>query len=171
MASYIPVICAASLLSACGMQAHDFPSLAKRPVEEGNAMSESLNVAPDGIASLPAELQKSVNDLVGKSNAAHGVFLNALTAARARTGAARGSAVASEAWVVAQMELAALEITRSPSIDALAKIEDIYAARLDAEFEDALPGGAALIGIERAKILEEVAFQQDAMDKLKSQLR
>ena len=102
---------------------------------------------------------------------AHEQFLHNLTAVKQRVVAAQGAAVSSEKWVVAQMDLAALELVRSPSVESLADIDSLYAAELDREVQEGLSGGALIILEKRNQIDGQVRQQQQQIDSMKGQLR
>ena len=153
------------------MQEGDFPSLAKRPFEDGAAIEPPAPTPRPTVSSLPAPLQTALSDAVARSNDAHRKFLKNLPGVKNRVNAARRSMVSSEAWVVAQMDLAALEMMRSPSIAALADVDALYLQRLNAEFEDAPTGGAAIIGEKRNQIQAQVNAQQSEIDAMKARLR
>lgn len=157
-------------LSACAMQEGDFPSLAKRPYEDVAADAEP-SAPPAAVSSLPGPIQASVDRAVQQSSTAHAKFLRNLPAVKRRVNAARGAAVSSEAWVVAQMDLSSLEFDRSASVEALADIDRVYIERLSSEYEDERPGGAAIIASRREQVEAQVKSQQDEIDKMKSQLR
>lgn len=158
-------------LSACAMQSGDFPSLAKRPYEDAPAIEERIEVPAPEMEALPADLGNSVAAAVRQSNTAHQVFLKNLPTVRQQVSAAQGAAPSSESWVVAQMQLSALEMDRSPSIAALADMDSLYAARLGAELDGAEQGAAVLIAKSRDRIVDQVASQQQQIDALKSRLR
>ena len=166
---FIPLVMVS--LSACSMQEGDFPSLAKRPFEDAPTVVEPQNPATPTVSSLPAPLKAAVDDAISKSGAAHAKFLKNLPTVQRRVNAARGSAVSSETWVVAQMDLAALEMMRSPSVTALADIDKLYLQRLNAEFEQEPSGGAAIIGEKRDQIQAQVDTQQSEIDAMKARLR
>lgn len=153
------------------MQEGDFPSLAKRPYEDQGPIDSRDTVTPALIADLPPALQTAVNEALAMSNEAHGKFLNNLPGVERRVNAAKGSSVSGESWVVAQMDLAALEMIRSPSVTALADVDALYMQRLDNEFEGKQPGGALLIAKSRSQIEAQVKAQQDAIDAMKAKLR
>ncbi len=158
-------------VSACAMQAGDFPSLAKRPYENGVAIDSEAQVTTALIANLPAPLKSAVNQALEQSNAAHRKFLNNLPGVEKRVGSARAASISSESWVVAQMDLASLEMIRGPSVSALADIDALYLERLNAEFDDEQPGGALIIAKSRDQIQAQVKAQQDAIDAMKAGLR
>ncbi|MGI9360091.1 MAG: hypothetical protein ACR2O7_00735 [Parasphingorhabdus sp.] len=158
-------------LSACAMQSGDFPSLAKRPYEDGPAIEEMVPPPPPEMTDLPAELGNAVSAAIRQSNTAHQAFLSNLSTVRQRVSAAQGAAPSSESWVVAQVELSSLEMDRSPSVSALADMDLLYRQRLSAELDGAQPGGAALIAESRDRIEGQVASQQREIEALQSRLR
>lgn len=152
------------------MQEGNFPSLAKRPFEDAPTAVVPPSVQTI-VSALPPELQTTVDEVVAMSNAAHSQFLNNLPGVERRVGLARGSAISSESWVVAQMDLAALEMVRTPSVTALADIDALYIERLNSEFEQDSFGGGAIIAEKRNQISAQVERQQDAIDAMKAKLR
>ncbi|MEP2101459.1 MAG: hypothetical protein ABJP02_02395 [Parasphingorhabdus sp.] len=158
-------------LSACAMQEGDFPSLAKRPYEDGPAIANTVAPSPAQMATLPAALKNAVDAAIRQSDAAHQAFLADLPKVKQSVSAARGAAPSSESWVVAQVQLSSLEMDRSPSISALADIDALYVQRLDQEFTGEDKGAAALIAKSREKIGAQVSSQQREIELLKSKMR
>ncbi len=151
------------------MQQGDFPSLQKRPYEDGPVIAESA--APvSAPSSLPAAMQVKLDAAVAQSRSAHEQFLAQLPAVRSRVEAARGAAVSSELWVVAQMELASLEMTRSGSVEALADIDRLYLQQLEAEQESRGSGSAAIMARQQ-QVEQQVSEQQSAIERLKNMVR
>ena len=157
-------------LSGCAMQQGDFPSLQKRPYENEPAISEPAAPTPS-ISSLPSDIQGKLDAAAAQSRAAHDRFMDRLPAVRSRVDAARGAAVSSESWVVAQMELASLEMTRSPSVEALADIDRLYLQQLQAEVDGSSLGGAEIVARQRQTVLQQVTDQQGAIEGLKETIR
>lgn len=157
-------------LSGCAMQQGDFPSLQKRPYEDEAAIDETaVPVTPH--ATLSADMQSRLNAAIVQSGGAHDRFQASLPIVKGRVDAARGAAVSSESWVVAQMELAALEIQRSPSIEALADIDALYKELLDQEAAEDQSGGTAIIARQREIVQAQVNSQQVEIDAMKNRLR
>lgn len=149
----------------------DFPSLAKRPYENQPSISLPDNPAPELVSSLTSDVQTGVNKAMRSSDAAHLEFLQRLPAVKQLVEAAKGAAASSEKWVVAQMDLAALEIVRAPSVESLADIDSLYAAELDREIQEGLSGGALIILEKRNQIDAQVRQQQQQIDLMNGQLR
>lgn len=158
------------MLSGCAMQEGDFPSLLKRPYEDAPVMDEPTAPAP-AVSSLPADIQGKLDAAVAQSRAAHDRFQARLPIVKSRVDTARGAAVSSESWVVAHMELAALEIQRSPSVEALADIDALYREQLEREIAADQSGGTALIGRQRDAVQAQVDRQQSEMDAMIDRLR
>lgn len=157
-------------LSGCAMQQGDFPSLQKRPYEDERVMDEPAAPATT-ISSLPAGLQGNLSAAVAKSAAADDQFQARLPVVRQRVAAARGAAESSESWVAAHMELAALEIQRSPSVEAMADIDALYRAQLERETVEGESGGTTIIARQRDAVQAQVDRQQAEIDALKNRLR
>lgn len=158
------------MLSGCAMQQGDFPSLQKRPYEDALVVDEP-EVPVTTISALPADVQGNLSAAVAMSAAAHDRFQARLPLVRKRVDAARNAAVSSESWVAAQMELAALEIQRSPSVEAMADIDAIYRMQLERETAEGQSGGATLIATQRDAVQAQVDRQQADIDALKNRLR
>lgn len=157
-------------LSGCAMQQGDFPSLQKRPYEDEGAIDETAAPAAPN-STLSADQQSRLSAAVAQSSAAHERFQASLPTVKKRVDAARGAAVSSESWVVAQMELAALEMQRSPSIEALADIDALYKEQLGQEATEGQSDGTAMIARQRAIVQAHVDSQQTEIDAMKSRLR
>jgi len=157
-------------LSGCAMQQGDFPSLLKRPYESEPVMDAAAAPATV-ISSLTADLQGRLSAAVTSSGAADEQFQARLPVVKQRVDAARGAAVSSESWVVAHMELAALEIQRSPSVEALADIDALYREQLERETGSDQIGGTAIIAERRDSVQAQVDRQQAAIEAMKNRLR
>ncbi|MGB5483819.1 hypothetical protein [Parasphingorhabdus sp.] len=164
----VPIITVS--LSGCAMSEGDFPSLLKRPYEDEPVMVESAAPTAANL-SLPAGLQSDLSAAVASSAAAHDLFQARLPAVTRRVDAARNAAVSSESWVAAQMELAALEIQRSPSVEALADIDALYQAQLERETDEGQSGGTDIIARQRDAVQAQVERQQSDIDAMKNRLR
>lgn len=152
------------------MQQGDFPSLLKRPYESGPVMDEAAAPAT-AISALSADLQARLSAAVASSSAADAKFRGRLPSVQSRVDAARGSAESSEAWVVAHMELAALEIQRSPSVEALADIDALYLEQLERETAEDESGGTTIIAVQRDSVQMQVNRQQGEIEAMKNRLR
>ena len=157
-------------LSGGAMQQGDFPSLQKRPYEDDSAMVEPA-VPVTIISSLPADVRNRLDSVVAQSSAAHAQFRALLPVVKQQVDAARGAAVSSESWVVAQTELAALEMVRSPSVEALADMDALYREQLERELANDSSGGTDIIAGQRDAVQAQVDRQQTEIDAMKNLLR
>ncbi len=153
------------------MKEGDFPSLAKRPYEDNPAIPDIDTTHTTLLEALPPVLKNAVDKAVQQSDTAHESFLQRLPGVKKSVSAARGSAPASEFWVVAQVQLSALEMNRSPSVSALADLDSLYMKRLDEEFSGEEKGAAILIARSREKVEAQVSRQQREIDQLISGMR
>jgi hypothetical protein len=166
-AIFMPLIL---VLPACAMQQGDFPSLQKRPYEDEPVMGEPA-ASSVAASDLSADQLVKLSEAVKTSNGADEQFQARLPAVKRRVDAARGAAQSSESWVVAHMELAVLEILRSPSVEALADIDSLYRVQLEREVADAESGGTSLIIRRRDAVKAQVDRQQSEIDAMKNRLR
>ncbi len=112
------------LLSACGPQVNA-PSLAPRPVEK-------LPIALPAEVSEPAvpadpDLADRIAPLVAQAQAGDQAFARQRGATDAAVAKAAGAGQGSEAWIVAQQALSALDTARGPVRDAAASIDAMRA--------------------------------------------
>ncbi|MGL5837054.1 MAG: hypothetical protein ACRCY3_00980 [Sphingorhabdus sp.] len=143
-------------VTGCSLPQGDFPSLAKRPYETGDPIAEPPSQPRIVSTSLPDALRNPINALVARHETAEAAFRDALGATRRNAQAAAGSAVGSERWVSAQLELSRLEKKRAGSLDALAEIDRLIAAERD---KGADAGIIALLEPSQEKVRREVDAQ------------
>lgn len=152
------------------MQEGDFPSLQKRPYEDQPVMDAPAAAIP-ALSSLPADIRARLDAALAQSRATHDRFQVRLPNVKSRVDAARGAAESSESWVVAHMELAVLEIERSPSVEALADIDALYREQLEREAAEGQSGGATIIAGQREAVEAQVDRQQAEINAMKNRLR
>ncbi len=152
------------------MQGGDFPSLQKRPYEDQPIMDAPVAAVP-ALSSLPADIRGRLDAALAQSRVAHDRFQVRLPGVKSRVDAARGAAESSESWVVAHMDMAVLEIERSPSVEALADIDGLYREQLEREAAEGQSGGATIIASQRGTVQAQVARQQTEIDAMKNRLR
>lgn len=152
------------------MQEGDFPSLAKRPMED-QPLTSAQPPAPENATKLPDDVQSLVAAALSKSAAADERFQRNLPVARSRVTAARGAAPSSESWVAAQTGLSALEIDRADSVGALADLDALYIRALQADSDGTGPRTAPLIQGSRQILEQQVQNQQDIINQLRAALR
>ncbi|WP_033074587.1 hypothetical protein [Sphingopyxis sp. MWB1] len=153
-------------LSACVTSSQaDAPSLGKRAVEG------RLDVAvPQPVVAPPGPLP---NDLAGRlarwesdAVAAQRAFATERNAAATLVAQARGAAVASEAWVVAQQAISRMVAARAPLTGALADIDRLYVSRSIEEEIDGMPAIYAL----RERLVEMASGQEAVIAALAASL-
>lgn len=158
---------AAFMLTGCGADTVNYPSLARRPAERISGTSPV--VIPDPAATeIPAppspELTARLAQLLDTARTANTLFKARETKAEALTNAAAGAPVASEGWSVATIALADLESARSNAMIALADLDALYAAAR-------VSGGEAnAINLARDQVIALVGGQDRALMALRSKL-
>lgn len=140
--SFLPPLAALALAACTSGASGDYPSLAKRPIEERFAVVESVPLAPPG--PLPADLAGRLGRWRADADAAAAAFTAMRSETEAAVAAARGAAPASETWVAAQQALSRLTVARGPLVVALGDIDALYVARQDGDAVDGLPEIVAL---------------------------
>lgn len=160
---------AATGISGCASTVDDdgYPSLAKRAIE-----GQLVTVAPEPVAEPapppPAtELTARLTQIETQANSGQSAFRSALGRASVAVASARGSAASTEAWVAAQMAVSALEADRAPSVLALASLDALRIARLDAGDR----AGSTEIDDLHVQLEEMVVSQDAELDRLASGLR
>lgn len=123
LASLIPVF----LLGACTSAAGEYPSLARRPIEQ---LSEALPAPPPPPAPLPLDpaVVRQLDSLLERVRAADAGFQAKVPQVSRSVLAANGAARGTEAWSVAMIALTDLDAARSDAMVALADIDAVYAA-------------------------------------------
>ena len=177
MAARLLMISAALLLAAGCTSQGAFPSLAERSVERAYsgraappcATGEGETALPVRAASAaPAvddpQLRARIEALLEAVRAGQASFAAAQPAAA--RGAARAGAAGSETWLEAQQELSRLEAARGRTVDALAELDRLAAART----ADASAGDAAAMaaGLEEARRVADA--QQAELTRLQARI-
>ena len=131
MSSANPFFIASSLalaLTACAADTVDYPSLARRPIEKG----EAAQTPPPASTAVPAPASPQdttrLAALVEQARAAHQRFLGKQQRAVQTVATGSGAVPGSESWAVASVALAELESERSSAMIALADLDQLYAA-------------------------------------------
>jgi predicted RNA polymerase sigma factor len=122
-----PLLLSAALfsLTACASADSDPPSLASRPIE--GIMDQPMRaIAPVPSTANPALLAR-ITALVEDADAGEQAFQETLASAETAIANAAGSAPESEAWIVAQLHITALDSVRSDTIAALGELDAIQA--------------------------------------------
>jgi Meckel syndrome type 1 protein len=119
--------CVPILLAACAAPQGDYPSLQIRPAERIDPDAEAP--PPPPATPVPAETLAQAEALKRRAETADGDFQRMAPRAGSAAQTARGAAVASDAWVNAQVAIAMLDSKRSETAAALADLEVLYADR------------------------------------------
>jgi hypothetical protein len=171
--TFLPV--AAALLSGCAAQG-DFPSLAPRAVE--GALSPAANCRRDdqsceSPAPAPAapvaddpQLAARLSELVERARGGEREFAELLPAAR--RSASRAGRSGSEPWIEAQQLVSRLEAARSSTVDALAELEALAAARSEDAATSPADRERVLAAAGEIRALAEA--QRSELERLNGQL-
>jgi hypothetical protein len=162
--SFLPPLAALSLAACASGASGDYPSLAKRPIEDRFAVVETVPLAPPG--PLPADLAGRLERWRSDADAAAAAFTALRGETEAAVTAARGAAPGSEAWVVAQQALSRLTVARGPLTVALGDIDALYVARQDGDAIDGLPDIVALRDDLAAQLAEQDAVLEGLTGRL-----
>jgi len=122
-ASLIPVF----LLGACTSAPGDYPSLARRPIEQLNTPLPPAT-APSAPVPLDPAMVRQLDSLLERIRAADARFQAKAPQVRRSVLAASDAARGTEAWSAAMIALTDLDTARSDAMVALAEIDAIYAA-------------------------------------------
>lgn len=157
-------------LAACATPGADtYPSLAIRDVERAKGefepvAAEQLDVPPVEV-DAGADPAERLGGLVAQARQAHAAFMKALPVAERQVAAARGAAVASDAWATAQVALADLDSDRSDATIALGELDILYtAATVQAQ-------DATAIEAARSQVVALIGEEDSALERLRAQVR
>jgi hypothetical protein len=153
-------------LSACALPQGEFPSLLRRPYETNAPITAPL--APDATVAttLPSDLAAKANSLTSRHSAAQNAYRDMYPQVAAMVKAASGSASGSEAWVSAHLQVSRLDKARADSKTALAELDRMITAQLDADANrDGQRLALLLIDIQKP-IAADTAAQDEQIDRL-----
>ena len=130
--AFLPAVAFAATLalSLSGCASAAYPSLAIRPAERITGTAQPVTPEPvPTTAPIPpsASVTARAAQLVAQAEAAHRRFDGRRAETQRLVGAARGAAMASEAWSVATIAVSGLESARSDAMIALAELDGLYA--------------------------------------------
>lgn len=170
-ASFLPLVLIASL-TACAA-ATDYPSLERRAVERqsGSARPVTPEAPPPPPAPASPQLTTRLAQLVDQARAAHQRF-GAKRANAQRLVAAGGSgAPGSEGWSVATVALSELESARSDAMEALAELDQLFAAESIAAAETGNRQTLDAIAIARDQVTTLVGEEDEILASLRGRMR
>lgn len=154
-------------LTACTSTSDRYPSLAIRDAERAYASGafDSHPTPPPAPVELSAALVQKLSQLQGQAQQAHHAFLAAAPRTRTLVNSARGSAIASDSWVAAQIGISGLEAHRNRAMVAMA---DLDALLLQTEIE----GGAREAVQQAHTAVDSMIHEEDSvLSSLKGQLQ
>ena len=162
--TFLSLAAVASLtLAGCASVEGDFPSLAKRPFEKANPVEEPVAIAETLTTKLSAELQRQIDALLSRSNAAHSAFENALPAVGSTIQSAGNSAAGSESWANAHTALSRTDSLRADGVAALGEIDGLIARERE---NGADRGLIALLTAPQQIIAERVTAENAEIERL-----
>lgn len=165
---YVPMIILLSsvlpVLGGCATTPDsDYPSLARRAIElrvpAATVPSSPQPALPEPVT---ADLATAIAALDRDAMAGASAFAAGLPAAQTAVAAARGAAVESETWVLAQLAISRLDQNRAPTTVALAEADRLVGARGVAGEQ----AGAVELTALQARIATIAAEQRAALDQL-----
>jgi hypothetical protein len=160
-----------SLLTACLQPMAERPSLERREVELRDREAEAKAPPPPVETVADPALAGDLAAMLARADKAEADFAVARSAAQAAAGAARGDAVGSEDWSVAQTRISALDAPRRELAQILGDLEELYVARLQKEAAgEVKPGGSDQIEQARQHVLALLESQDEVIAGLKSSL-
>ncbi len=158
-------------LSACAAPSGEFPSLMRRPYETKTPITAPLvgaDTETEAVA-LPADIQAKLDAFSARHRTAASAYNIMLPAVAQAAGTAAGSAIGSEAWVNAHLQVSRLDKARSDSKSALAELDQFITSQMDMEATGASPLLSPLL-IAVQSDLAAAAGAQDAEIERLSQL-
>lgn len=157
--------CTSLVLSACATDEGSYPSLAKRPQER---ITATWPPAPPPPPPAPVPLETAtlsrVDLLVAEARSADAGFHAKQGRAASLVAAAAGASMGSEAWSVASVAVAELEVARAKTLLPLSELDRLYAdARNEGRDTGPIEGA-------RATVLRIVAGQDSILAGLRGKL-
>lgn len=158
-------------VTACLQPMAELPSLERREVELRDREAEAKAPPPPIETVADPALARDLTALLTRADKAEADFALARSAAQAAAGAAKGDAVGSEDWSVAQTRISALDAPRRELAQILGDLEELYVARLQKEAAgEVKPGGSDQIEQARQHVLALLANQDGVIGSLKANL-
>lgn len=159
------LLCASLTLTACATNDGPYPSLAKRPQERITATwPPPPPPPPPAPAPLEAATLERIDLLLAEARSADAGFHAKEGRARRLVAAAAGAPMGSEAWSVASVAVAELEVARAKTLLPMSELDKLYA--------DARTQGRDTAPIEtaRASVTAAVAAQDRVLESLRGKL-
>ena len=156
------ILLSALILSGCASAGtDDYPSLARRPVEQrAQVPPPPAEIPVPEPASAP--LAQAIAALARDADRGESAFRAALADGRAQVAAGRGAATGVEAWAVAQLALSRMDVARGPTLMALAELDRLTLAQADAGDV----AGAQALTAERDRVAALAGTQRAELDRM-----
>jgi len=171
MRRLLPLALLVPALAACAGGGRPYPSLDRRPAERMTGSASPVAAAPPAPVRTPpsGDLSARLAALRLEAQTAHGAFLKAEPGASRAVSAARGGAVASENWSVAQIAVAELDSARSRAMIAMADLDSLL---VTAAVADAATSGGDLPAVQavQAEVSGWIAEEDAVLQRLRGQL-
>ncbi len=147
-------------ISGCAKDQDLYPSLSIRDAERVTGVFDPVAAEPYVPPAQSPQVLGRIDQLRADAQAAHKRFLGLAERARAPAAAARGAAVGSEQWAVAQIALGDLAAARSQTMVPLTELDLLFVAAQ----------GEASVTTEIEQARAEVESLASAEDQLVDQL-
>lgn len=108
-----------------------YPSLARRPVEEQQAVVQPSQTSPAPPQLATATVTQAIAGLISDANGGESAFRRELASSRGQVTSGRGAGAGTEAWAVGQTALSRIEVSRGPTTFALAELDRLALEALD----------------------------------------
>ncbi|WP_373487350.1 hypothetical protein [Blastomonas sp.] len=165
-----PLMCL-PFVAGCLAPMQDFPSLERRDIETRDRQAEALAPPPPVVTVNDPALAGELRAIEAKAEAARQSFAAAVAATRQSVNAARGAAVGSESWSVAQTQISALGASRRELSQILGDLDARYVARLQQEAAGTVTaGGSTQILDARTRIIAVIEAQDQTLAAMKAGL-
>ncbi len=171
-ATTLALVIGASLAASACAKRSDFPSLARRPAERAYGSAQPVAApTPDAQAPLPADasIVARVAALTEQARKADAKFEARRASAERAVAAARGAAVGSDAWSVAQIALADLDSARSEGMVAMADLDRMLVAAAQAAV-DGPRGDLDAIAPAHAQVDDLMRKELATLDSLRGRI-
>ncbi len=157
-------------LSACAAPSGEFPSLMRRPYETNAPITAPLadteTAAETGAVALPAAVQTKLNAFSARHRTAASAYNIMLPAVATAARTAAGSAIGSETWVNAHLQVSRLDKARSDSKTALAELDQFITNQMDMETTGASPLLSPLLAAVQSDLAAATSAQDAEIERL-----
>jgi hypothetical protein len=156
----------AMILSGCATPEGKFPSLARRPFEQGAAVIAPIVPLTPLASSLPEAISGKVRALQSRHANASSAFSSMLPVVRSAANGAASAPMGSEAWVNAQLMVSRLDKSRGDAVAALSEMDDLIVAQLDSESQGVIFRVEPLLKPIQVEMAATVEQQNQEVERL-----